>query len=162
MCGACAGMTLDWAGPLVSGPLRRRDVADHLTRLCPNLTVRPVTRGWTIARKTGAVAVAMTFDDLLGHVAGHSRCNDWEDLEKMLAEVETSRRVETPKGGDWPVGPAPGAARPVLESVVHLPDHVKLAAFGLGVRVCGPGRVTATFSGHRLVAQHGVILRGDS
>ncbi|AGF71457.1 hypothetical protein [Corynebacterium halotolerans] len=155
-------MTLDWAGPLVSGPLRRRDVADHLTRLCRNLTVRPVARGWTIARRTGAVAVALALDDLLGHVAGHSRFNDWDELEEMLAEVESPRRAGTPEAGDWPAGPAAGAARPVLESVVHLPGHVKLAAFGLGARVCGPERVTATFSGHRLVAQHGVILRGDS
>lgn len=55
MCGAC-GVKPDWAGPIVAGPLRRRDIARCLNALVSTVKVSEISRGWMVKKPTGARA----------------------------------------------------------------------------------------------------------
>jgi hypothetical protein len=70
--------------PLVSGPQRRAAIAAAATRLLPNLRIRVVERAWTIAGRTGRVAVCRTFDQLLAEMERHG-------VPRPLAEARLLR-----------------------------------------------------------------------
>jgi hypothetical protein len=64
MCGAC-GIKPDWAGPVVAGPLRRRDIARCLNKLVAGVKVVDMPRGWMVTSPTGASTPTQTFDELI-------------------------------------------------------------------------------------------------
>jgi hypothetical protein len=158
VCGVC-GVRPDWAGPVVAGPLRRRDIARCLTILCHHLTVRDMLRGWVVAGKTGRTNPAQTFDELIAATAPHSRTRTWEDLEQLLLGVPAPARVDGPGGGQLPLPEPPAGATPVLVAVTHLPEHMKLAAFTLGVHaIPSPESVFTDIGGTRLSARGGRLI----
>lgn len=160
MCGAC-GIAPDWAGAVVSGPLRRRDIGRCLNALISTATVQGITRGWMVKARTGAATPAQTFDQLIEALIPHARIDSWEQLESALLTVSAPGRVDVSDTG-WPlVSGVPSDAAIVLESVTHLPAHMKLAAFVLGARVlASPMSVAANIDGeHWLAARDGHLLR---
>lgn len=133
MCGAC-GTKVDWAGPVVAGPLPRRDIARCMAAVCPTVAVDAISRGWMVRGRTGVSAPAYTLDELCDALVPHVRLTGWEHLEEVLLTVPAPLRVDTPEE-EW-VGTSmiPEGAIPVLGAVTHLPVHMKVAAFALGVR----------------------------
>ena len=160
MCGAC-GTKVDWAGPMVAGPLRRRDIGRCMTALCPTVTVDVIPRGWMVKGRTGISRPAQTLDELCDALVPHVRLTGWDEMEQALLEVPAPVRVDTSKD-DWTV-PAgdPGVAEPVLGAVTHLPVHMKVAAFALGARVfSSPAALCVdTEPTHFLVARNGHLPR---
>jgi hypothetical protein len=166
MCGACATAVSDWATPLVSGPRRRAALGRFVTSVCRGMVVRPVGSGWTAATMTGATRVARTLDALLDHVAGRLTCDSWSELEAALAPHEhRDGDAGVPPYDDYlpPVAADPGlSATTVLTVPRHGGLHLRLAAFGLGIRSFDR-RPVALEAVHRraplrLLAAHGEIL----
>jgi hypothetical protein len=72
MCGACGAPPPDPAGALVAGPRRRAAVARVVAAICPDVTVRAVPGGWTVATRTGRTTVCPTLDALVVAAAPHA------------------------------------------------------------------------------------------
>lgn len=159
MCGAC-GVQHDWAGPLVAGSANRRDVARCLDALVTSVAVRPLTQGWVVKKPTGAARPVQTLDGLIKAIAPHARHHDWAELERALLEIPTPRQPRAEQV-DWPKRTIQNqeGASPVLSRVTHLPAHMKLAAFALGVQSCDTStRVfTALDDSHSLGGHEGVV-----
>lgn len=145
MCGAC-GVKPDWAGPVVAGPIRRRDIARCLNGLVSSVKVSEIPRGWMIKKPTGASIPAQTFDELIQALIPHARHHDWAQLEQVLISIPAPKRIDD-NDAPWPSTDIHDEhAREVLAEVQHLPAHMKLAAFTLGAHTCRfEGTVTATF-----------------
>lgn len=153
-------MKLDWAGPVVSGPLRRRDIARCLNALVRVVTVQGIPRGWLVKKPTGAALPAQSLDELLDALLPHARITTWAQLEQALVEVPAPGRVDDPPV-EWPFPDAtPTQAAPVLAAITHLPAHMKLAAFTLGVRVlASPAPVVVNLdAGRQIAARDGHLL----
>ena len=160
MCGAC-GVRPDWAGPVVAGPLHRRAIARCLTHLCRGITVRDISRGWVVAGMTGRSTPVQSLNELVAAAAPHARARTWEDLEQLLLEVCAPAQIRTP--GEWQLllPEPPAGSLPVLAASLHLPVHMKLAAFALGVHaISSPAPVFVDLGGKRLAAREGYLLDG--
>lgn len=118
--GGVCGIRPDWAGPVVAGQWRRRDITRCLTSLCRQLTVRGRLGGWVVAGKTGRTTPVQTLGELVAAAAPHLRTRTWEDLEQLLLEVPAPARVDSPGGGQLPFP----------ESVVTDIGGIQLAARG--------------------------------
>ncbi|WP_067182185.1 hypothetical protein [Microtetraspora niveoalba] len=136
MCGACGGPPADWAGPLVSGLRRRSAVARFVGAVCAGVTVRPVPQGWLASGSTGGALVAPTLDRLLDGVAHRLAAAGWDELEASLRDHErgTGPEDDAFPGYRPPVVPHPPAAVTVMSVPPDGGLHLRLAAFGLGVR----------------------------
>lgn len=159
MCGAC-GIKVDWAGPVVAGPLRRRDIARCMTAVCPTVTVDAMSRGWMVRGRTGVTTPASTLDELCDALVPHVRLAGWAQLEEVLLTVPAPLRIDAPEG-EWACpSMIPEGATPVLGAVTHLPGHMMLAAFTLGVRSFASAAtvVTTIDPGHHLAARGGHLL----
>lgn len=158
MCGAC-GVRPDWAGPVVAGPLRRRDIARCLTGLCRHVTVRDMPRGWVVAGSTGRVTPAQTLAALTAAAAPHARARTWAELEQLLLGIPAPMRTDTWGSGQLLLPQPPAGSALVLAAVTHLPAHMKLAAFALGVSsIPSPKLVSADLCGVQLAAREGHLL----
>ena len=156
MCGAC-GVKPDWAGPIVAGPLRRRDIARCLNALVSNVKVSEISRGWMVKKPTGASTPAQTFDELIQALAPRARHHVWAELEQALLAIPAPQRVDA-NDTPWPATDmCDDTAHEVLAEIKHLPPHMKLAAFALGAHTCAfEGTVTADFGeGNQLQSQPG-------
>lgn len=156
MCGAC-GVKPDWVGPIVAGPLRRRDIARCLNALVSNVKVSEISRGWMVKKPTGASTPAQTLDELIQALIPQARHRSWEELEQALLNIPAPQRIEE-GSSPWLSTDIQGDNPPeVLTKVKHLPAHMKLAAFALGAHTCAfEGAVTATFGeGQHLQAHPG-------
>lgn len=160
MCGAC-GTKVDWAGPMVAGPLRRRDIGRCMTALCPPVTVDVIPRGWMVKGRTGISRPAQTLDELCDALVPHVRLTGWDEMEQVLLEVPAPLRVEARENEGPFLSTAPDGAQPVLSAVTHLPVHMKVAAFALGARVfSSPAALCVdTEPTHFLVARNGHLPR---
>jgi len=154
MCGAC-GIKPDWAGPVVAGPLRRRDIARCLNKLVTSVKVVDMPRGWMVKRPTGASTPTQTFDELIQALIPRARHKSWEQLEQSVLDIPAPLRVDDNQE-PWPVSDINDAhATEVLTAVKHLPAHMKLAAFALGAHTCGfEGTVSATFGANQHLQAH--------
>ncbi|MEV4455968.1 hypothetical protein [Microbispora sp. NPDC049633] len=137
MCGACGGPPADWAGPLVSGHRRRAAIARFVGAVCKGVTVRPVPQGWLASGSTGGARVAPTLDRLLDGVARLLVPSGWDELEASLRDHEHGTGHEDDVHPGY--RPPSAAHPPPAVSVMRVPPggalHLRLAAFGLGVRV---------------------------
>jgi hypothetical protein len=162
MCGACSGGAYDWAGPLVSGPIRRASIARFINRICPGITVKTFPQGWTIANRTGASKTAKTLDVLLDAAAPRASVRAWAHLDDLLIATSTSSSPE--EFGDYRPRTAERAldARTVLTGSTVAAAHLRLTAFGLAIRSFDQGPVAVDFldrsAPFRLLADAGVIL----
>jgi hypothetical protein len=162
MCGACSGGAYDWAGPLVSGPVRRTSIARFLNRTCPGITVKTFPQGWTIANRTGASKTAKTFDDLLEAAGPHTSVRAWSDFDDLLIATSPSSSAE--EFGDYRPRAAENAleARTVLTGSSLAAAHLRLTAFGLGIRTFDRGAVAVNVEHRqapfRLLAIAGQVL----
>lgn len=157
MCGAC-GVKPDWAGPIVAGPLRRRDIARCLNELVSSIKVSEIPRGWMVKKPTGASTPAQTFDELIQAVSPRARHHNWDELEQALLDISAPQRIDD-NDAPWPTtgieDSADAEALEVLSQVQHLPAHMKLAAFSLGAYTCSFDRtVSATFGEDRKLQAH--------
>lgn len=160
MCGAC-GVKPDWAGPVVAGPLRRRDIARCLTMLVKAATVHSMSRGWLVKGRTGISIPAQTLDELVDALLPYTHIASWAQFEQALLEVPSPMRVDAPEN-QWPfISEVPAEVKTVLAAVTHLPPHMKLAAFTLGVRsFSSPTLVSTNIDGlHWLCARDGYLLK---
>ena len=159
MCGAC-GIKPDWAGPVVAGPLRRRDIARCLNKLVTSVKVVDMPRGWMVKRPTGASTPTQTFDELIQALIPRARHKSWELLEQSVLDIPPPLRVDDNQE-PWPVSDINDAhATEVLTAVKHLPAHMKLAAFALGAHTCDfEGTVSATFGENQHLQAHPGHLR---
>ncbi len=162
MCGACSGGAYDWAGPLVSGPIRRASIARFINRTCPGITVKTFPQGWTIANRTGASKTAKAFDALLEAAAPHASVRAWADFDDLL--VATSPSGSPEEFGDYRPRPAEEAlaAKTVLTGSPLAAAHLRLTAFGLGIRSFDHGPVAVNVEHRqapfRLLAVSGQVL----
>lgn len=161
MCGGCSGPTQDWAGPFISGPIRRAAVARFLTPICRHVAVTTFARGWSITRSTGASIVAKTFDDLLDAVVPFCIPSSWLELENSMAGLSEGRPDEF---GAYR-GPHIEQHKPVslvLVASQHVALPVRLTAFCLGVRAFESGAVGIDVNDRaapfRLLADKGNVL----
>ncbi|GAA3326638.1 hypothetical protein GCM10017711_27210 [Paeniglutamicibacter sulfureus] len=162
MCGACARIAPDWAGPMVSGPIRRASIGRFLTGVCRGIKVGTFPGGWTVTRQTGAARTTSNFDELLDLVAPHCAVPGWEALDAALVEYRGSARAEEFSDYLPPPADVRSASAVVLVRSGAAPTHLRLAAFGLGVRAL-EGHSAAVEFPHRLapftmVAVDGTIL----
>ena len=135
MCGAC-GIKPDWAGSLVSGPIRRRDIARCLNMIITFVKVSEIPRGWMIKSPTGASTPAQNFDELINALTPRARHHTWSALEEALLQVSAPSRVDEAIEA-WPsLASQEASGKIVLGNIQHLPAHMKLAAFALGVQTC--------------------------
>jgi hypothetical protein len=134
MCGACGGLPPDWSVPLVSGAQRRAAIAALLTEICHGITVRPTPQGWTLMSSTGAGRVASTLGQLLDAAAGRLACTSWPELAEAVSRRSGILGAEP--YGDYRPPPADRPLVPVPVPVLPGPGdlHLRLAAFGLGIR----------------------------
>lgn len=155
MCGAC-GIKLDWAGSLVSGPLRRRDIARCLGELSKGVTVQAISRGWLIKGRTGVATPVQTLDELIDVLAPRALHTTWEQFEQAGLGISAPRRVDNSDSNWPPLAPVPANAREVLSNLNHLPAHMKLALFVFGARICRDALpVFTTIDGvHRLAVDN--------
>lgn len=159
MCGAC-GVKPDWAGSLVSGPLRRRDIARCLGELSKGVAVQVISRGWLIKGHTGATTPVQTLDELIDVLAPRALHTTWEQFEEVTLGISAPMRVDD-SDDDWPpLPPVPANAREVLRNVTHLPAHMKLALFVFGARTCRDALpVFTTIDGvHRIAIENSELL----
>ncbi len=162
MCGACSSSAYDWAGPLVSGPIRRASIARFLNRTCPGITVKTFPTGWTVGNRTGASQTAKTFDDLLDAAGPHASVRAWADFDDLL--IGTSRSSHPEEFGDYRPRPAekPFDAKTVLTGSTLAAAHLRLTAFGLGIRSFDHGPVAVNVEHRqapfRLLAASGRVL----
>ncbi|WP_241228290.1 hypothetical protein [Corynebacterium hylobatis] len=141
---------------MVAGPLHRRDIASCLTRLCRHIIVRDMPRGWVVAEVTGRSTPVQTFDELISAAAAHARARTWPDLEQLLLELAAPPRSNTPVNGQLLLPEPSAGSMPVLAAVTHLPAHMKLAAFALGVHsIPSPEPVVTDLGGSQLSARGG-------
>ncbi|MEY8578690.1 hypothetical protein AALI21_10335 [Corynebacteriaceae bacterium 6-324] len=156
MCGAC-GVKPDWAGPVVAGPIRRRDIARCLNGLVTSIKVSDISRGWMVKKPTGASTPAQTLDELIQVSIPRARHHSWEELEQALLNIPAPLRIEEVSTPWLSTDIHDDNPREVLTKVKHLPAHMKLAAFVLGAHTCGfEGTVSATFGeGQHLQAHPG-------
>lgn len=162
MCGACARVAPDWAGPMVSGPIRRASIGRFLTGVCRGIKVGTFPGGWTVSKQTGAARTASTFDELLDMVAQHCSAAGWEALDAALLEYRGSARAE--EFSDYLPPPAVAGRVPALVLVRSraAPTHLRLTAFGLGLRTLEAPSAAVEFPHRRapfiMVAVDGAIL----
>ena len=150
MCGACARVAPDWAGPMVSGPIRRASIGRFLTGVCRGIKVGTFPGGWTVSKQTGAARTASTFDELLDMVGQHCSAAGWEALDAALLDYLPPPAV---------AGRVPAL---VLDRSRAAPTHLRLTAFGLGLRTLEAPSAAVNFP-YRLapfimVAVDGAIL----
>lgn len=159
MCGACARVAPDWAGPMVSGPIRRASIARFLAGMCHGVKVGTFPGGWTVSNRTGATRTASTFDELLDMVAPRCSALDWDVLDAALVQCGGSTRDE--EFSDYLPKEAEDHEDPesVLTNSDIAPTHLRLAAFGLGLRALKPRNVAVAFP-HRLVPFRLVAVDG--
>ncbi|MEO3876067.1 hypothetical protein ABGB18_45495 [Nonomuraea sp. B12E4] len=134
MCGACGGLPSDWAVPLVSGHRRRSAIARYVGGVCTGVAVRAVPQGWLVTGATGAARVMPTLDRLLDGVFRRLTATGWADLEASLRDHENGAAAEPYPGYRPREAPHPPAALTVMSVPSHGSLHVRLAAFGLGIR----------------------------
>ncbi|TQS28034.1 hypothetical protein [Microbispora sp. KK1-11] len=167
MCGACGGPPADWAGPLVSGHRRRWAVARFAGAVCTGVRVRTVPQGWLVSGSTGGARVAPTLDRLLDHVARFLVPTGWDELEAALRDHEhgTGHEDDAHPGYRPPPAPHPPAAVTVMSVPSGGALHLRLAAFGLGVRAFDRRAVALDAPGRaapfRLLAADGRIVGAD-
>jgi hypothetical protein len=100
------------------------------------VSVIPSPAGWLVRSPTGAGRTASSFDELVELTAPHLTDRSWPALEAALAPFEAGRGVEEPDYAGY--RPRPATHVPRATTVMSVPRtgslHVRLAAFGLGVR----------------------------
>ena len=147
MCGACGVQPSDWAVPLVSGPHRRTAIAHFVAAVCRGVVVKAAPQGWTVATLTGSWRVTSNLDQLLESVSTRLTCTSWENLEAALGPHESRNgTAEDPRYADYRPRAAahpPVAAKTVMTVPANGSLHLRLVAFGLGIRA---------FDRHRAVA----------
>jgi hypothetical protein len=165
MCGACGGLLFDWAVPLVSGYRRRSAIARFVSGVCEGVVVRPVPQGWLATGATGAARVMSTLDQLLDGVYGRLTSARWDHLEASLRDHESrAADEEDPRYSGY--RPREALHPPAAVTVMTLPPdgglHLRLAAFGLGIRAFDRRAVAldalAREAPFRLLAADGQIL----
>ncbi|WP_432927039.1 hypothetical protein ACQPZZ_37780 [Microbispora sp. CA-135349] len=164
MCGACGGPPADWAGPLVSGHRRRWAIARFTAAVCTGVRVSPVPQGWLASGSTGGAGVAPTLDRLLDLVARFLVPAGWDELEAALRDHEHGAGHEDDAYSGYRPTPAP--CPPAAVTVMSVPPggalHLRLAAFGLGVRAFDRRAVALDAPGRaapfRLLAADGRIV----
>lgn len=147
---------------MVSGPIRRASIGRFLTGLCPAIKVRTFPSGWTVSNRTGAWHTTSTLDELLDKVAPYFSLPDWEALDTALMEHNGAVRDE--EFSNYMPQPAEVWNVPALVLVRSdaAPTHLRLAAFGLGLRALEARNAAVEFP-HRLapftlVAVNGTML----
>lgn len=147
---------------MVSGPIRRASIARFLAGMCHGVRVGTFPGGWTVSNRTGATRTASTFDDLLDIVASHYSALDWDVLDAALVQCGGSTRDE--EFSDYLPKEAEDHEDPesVLTNSDIAPTHLRLAAFGLGLRALKPRNVAVAFPHRfvpfRLVAVDGTVI----
>lgn len=126
--------------------------------------VRPFPQGWSLTGPTGKGTVARTFDELMDSCSTHSPVTGWEEIDAALnssqpdpyPEAHPEYRPPALGRGNFPDKPSY-----VLEGNPEAPTHLRMAAFGLGIRCLDPGTVVLDVRRRRLpftlVAKKGVI-----
>ncbi|TJY69586.1 hypothetical protein E4J89_09825 [Arthrobacter sp. CAU 1506] len=146
----------------MSGPIRRASIARFLNRSCPGITVKTFPQGWTIATRTGASKTAKAFNDLLEAAAPHSSVRTWAEFDELLLATSSSTHPE--EFDEYQPRPADKAldAQTVLTGSSLAAAHLRLTAFGLGIRTFDPGPVAVNVEHRqapfRLLALSGQVL----
>lgn len=112
-----------------------------------------------MSRHTGAAQITLTFDELLDLAAPHSMAREWEYLDTALGDYTAVARPE--EFSDYLPKEAAGHEDPdlVLTRSDMAPTHLRLAAFGLGLRTLKPHNVAVDFP-HRLAPFRLVAVDG--
>lgn len=144
---------------MVSGPIRRASIGRLIAGLCPDIKVGTFPGGWTVSRRTGAAGTTSNFDELLDLAAPHSCVSSWDGLDAVLEGYSAAGRPEEfsdylPRVADFHEEP-----ELVLRKSEAAPTHLRLAAFGIGLRTLAPNDVAIEFP-HRLAAFRLIAVRG--
>ncbi|KAA0973368.1 hypothetical protein FQ154_18500 [Paeniglutamicibacter gangotriensis] len=126
--------------------------------------MRSFPQGWTLVEQTGKGGVAQTLDALLDSCSPHSSLASWEEFDNVLTSSQQSIYPEensTYRPQMLITTDVRKEMRFVLNQKSNVPDHLRLTAFGLGIRTFDKGPVALTYnkrpSPFTLVANNGFI-----